>query len=45
MPATYVVDQSGIIRFAYVDADYTRRLEPRELLAALAAPSEFDGPL
>ena len=35
MPATYVVDQTRIIRFGYVDADYTRRLEPRELLAAL----------
>jgi peroxiredoxin len=45
MPAIYVVDQSGIISFAHVDADYTRRLEPRELLAALAALSKVAEPL
>ena len=38
MPATYIVDQTGIIRLGYVDADYTRRLEPRQLLAALDTP-------
>ena len=26
IPATYVVDRTGTIRFAHVDADYTRRL-------------------
>jgi peroxiredoxin len=36
MPATYVVDREGIIRLGFVDADYTRRLEPTDLLAALA---------
>ena len=35
MPATYVVDPAGMISFAYVDADYTHRLEPGDLLAAL----------
>jgi peroxiredoxin len=35
MPATYVVDRDGVIRFSFVDADYTRRLEPSDLLAAL----------
>ena len=35
MPATYVVDPAGMISFAYVDADYTHRLEPDDLLAAL----------
>jgi peroxiredoxin len=44
MPATYVVDQAGIIRFAYVAADYTRRLEPRELLAELVALQDVDKP-
>ena len=35
VPATYLVDGNGLIRFAYLDADYTHRLEPRDLLAAL----------
>ncbi|MCA1029562.1 AhpC/TSA family protein [Bacillus timonensis] len=34
-PATYVVDQSGKVRFAYVDADYTKRSEPKEVLKVL----------
>jgi peroxiredoxin len=28
IPATYIIDSSGIIRYAFVDMDYTRRLEP-----------------
>jgi len=28
VPATYVVDREGIIRYHYVNSDYTRRLEP-----------------
>lgn len=36
IPATYVVDRAGVIRFAHLDADYTRRLEPHDLRAALA---------
>lgn len=36
IPATYVVGPDGIIRFAYVDPDYTRRLEPAALLDALS---------
>ncbi len=35
IPATYVVGKDGVIRLAYVDVDYRRRLEPREILAAL----------
>jgi peroxiredoxin len=35
LPATYVVDVSGIIRYAFVDADYTRRAEPEDVLEAL----------
>jgi peroxiredoxin len=35
MPATFVVDRAGTIRLAHVDADYTRRLEPARLLAAV----------
>ncbi|OIR05111.1 putative peroxiredoxin bcp [mine drainage metagenome] len=37
MPATYVVDRDGTIVHAFVDADYTRRLEPAEILRVLAA--------
>lgn len=35
IPATYVVDRHGVVRLAYVDADYTTRLEPAAILAAL----------
>ena len=35
MPATYVIDRDGAIRFAHVDADYAQRAEPATVLAAL----------
>lgn len=35
MPATFVIDRGGEIRFAHVDPDYTRRAEPAEVLRAL----------
>ena len=38
VPATYVVDTTGIIRFAHVDVDYMLgRAEPETVVAALAA--------
>jgi peroxiredoxin len=37
VPGSYVIDTSGIIRYASADADYTRRPEPEETLAALEA--------
>jgi peroxiredoxin len=37
IPATYVIDRSGKITFAYVDTDYRRRLEPSEIIRALSA--------
>ncbi|MGD1898286.1 MAG: peroxiredoxin-like family protein [Phormidesmis sp.] len=37
VPATYVVDESGTIRYAYAEADYTLRAEPAEVLAAVKA--------
>ncbi|MGC1784126.1 MAG: peroxiredoxin-like family protein [Acidobacteriaceae bacterium] len=38
VPATYVVDTSGVIRFAHVDVDYmTGRAEPGEVISALKA--------
>ncbi|WP_327318838.1 peroxiredoxin-like family protein [Streptomyces sp. NBC_01235] len=37
LPATYVIDREGVIRWAFVDTDYTRRAEPADILAALDA--------
>jgi len=35
VPATYVIEQRGVIHAAHVDKDYTRRMEPAEIVAAL----------
>ena len=35
IPGTYVVDQDGTITLAYVDANYTTRLEPGDILESL----------
>lgn len=35
IPATYVVDTTGVIRYAHLDVDYTYRAEPAEILEAL----------
>ncbi len=35
VPGTYVIDTAGVIRYASADADYTRRPEPGDMLAAL----------
>ncbi|EDX87014.1 Redoxin superfamily [Synechococcus sp. PCC 7335] len=35
VPATYVIDTSATIRYAYANADYTQRAEPAEVLAAV----------
>jgi peroxiredoxin len=35
IPATYVLDRSGKIRLAYVDANYATRLEPQVILETL----------
>jgi peroxiredoxin len=35
MPGTFVVAPDGIIRLAFVDADYTHRLEPQAILESL----------
>ncbi len=36
MPARYIVDPTGTVRYARVHPDYTRRPEPEETLAALS---------
>jgi len=35
MPATFVVDRTGIIRYAFVNADFTKRAEPDEIIEVL----------
>lgn len=35
VPATYIVDQQGMIVFDFVNADYTRRAEPAAIVAKL----------
>lgn len=35
IPGTFLLDQTGRVRFAFADADYTRRLEPVTLLKHL----------
>jgi peroxiredoxin len=35
IPATYVIDPDGTITLAYIDADYTTRLEPGDILGNL----------
>jgi hypothetical protein len=35
MPARFVIDQSGMIAYAEVNPDYTRRPDPSELLPIL----------
>jgi len=37
LPATYVIDRGGIIRFAFVSARYTERAEPADVLAVLTS--------
>lgn len=34
-PATYVVDRDGVIQYAFVDADYTKRAEPDKIMEVL----------
>ena len=35
MPATYIINQAGEILYDFVDADYTRRSEPAEIIEIL----------
>jgi peroxiredoxin len=39
MPGRFVIAQDGMIRYAEVNPDYTRRPEPRDMLPALRAAS------
>ena len=35
VPATYLIDKSGTIKYAFAHADYTKRAEPEDVLEAL----------
>jgi peroxiredoxin len=35
VPATYVIDQNRIIRFSFVNTDYSQRAEPADVVVAL----------
>jgi peroxiredoxin len=35
IPATYLIDRAGVIRWAFVEADFTKRADPTDVLAAL----------
>ena len=35
LTATYVVDTQGVIRYAFIDADYTKRAEPSDVVEAV----------
>lgn len=37
VPATFLLDRDRVVRFAFVDPDFTHRAEPKDVLAALAA--------
>lgn len=42
VPATYLIDRQGRIRFAHIEADYRERAEPESVLAALSGMSAAD---
>ena len=35
VPGTFVIDRDGVVRAAFADVDYRKRVEPAEILAAL----------
>ena len=37
LAATYVIDKSGKITYAFLDADYKKRAEPADVVAAVKA--------
>ncbi len=39
VPGTFVIDRNCVVRYAFADADYTKRAEPSDVLAALRALS------
>jgi len=43
LTATYVVDKTGTIQFAFADADYTKRAEPSEVVSVVKAVAAKQG--
>ena len=39
VPGTFIIDREGVIRRRHVTADFTRRMEPDDVIEALAALS------
>jgi peroxiredoxin len=35
VPATFIIDRKGTVRYKHVNADYTKRLEPNKILKVL----------
>ena len=35
MPGTYVIDKDGTVKYAFADADYTKRADPDEVISKL----------
>ena len=35
MPGTYVLDKDGTVKFAFANADYTKRAEPDDVISKL----------
>ncbi len=42
VPGTFIIDQAGVVRAVFADTDYTQRMEPAEILAALDALNKTD---
>lgn len=40
IPVTYIIDKEKIIRYAYINEDYTKRVDPNELIAFLKDSTE-----
>lgn len=43
VPATFVADRGGIIRFAFGDADWARRAEPEDIVATIQRLAQLAG--
>ncbi|WP_201067345.1 MULTISPECIES: peroxiredoxin-like family protein [Thiorhodovibrio] len=43
VPATFVIDRDGVVRYAFAETDYRQRAEPADILAALADLSAQEG--
>lgn len=43
LPGTFVIDRTMTVRLSFVDADYTRRLEPASILDTLRALHDEGG--